>query len=312
MASRLALQLSMIGAISAFLSGGAIGQIVQCGGPQEHEYHCPADTRRGVTLLQETGRERCIRGYSWDYENGEIWVDVGCAGEFALASRAPIAWQDEEVPRGKYLLSCAADTSQPTYCVELPQASAELVRQTSDARCIEGKSWGLNARGLWLSNGCAADFIVQQRTQTEEDALTQRRLVECASLAGKRNFCHADARGGAELRMVVGHAPCKFGESWDFNAGGVWVDRGCHGVFEVAGVQEAGARSSMFPRCYLSVGEPLAAEWESECYALHLGKFASCNARNSCAELTANIRRGCVAKGSAAPEYCDKYRPNDE
>ena len=294
------------------LSRGAFGQTVSCGGLEDREYHCRVDTSRGVVLVQETGRVRCIRGYSWDYGDGEIWVDHGCAGEFALTSRAPVAWQEEQVPPGDYLISCEAGRLAPAYCVEMPEIRAELVRQRGDVPCLEGKNWGVNPRGLWLSNGCDADFVVKQRTQTGVDALSVRNLVECSSAQGKRNFCQADARGGAELKAVLGHAPCKFGESWDWNEGGVWVDQGCRGVFEVEGAPETGGRPAMFPRCYLSVGEPLAEEWEAECYALGLGKFVSCSARDRCAELTENIRRGCKAKGSTAPEFCEKYKPGDQ
>ena len=294
------------------LASQVAGQAVNCGGPDEREYHCRVDTSRGVILLQEVGRTRCIRGYTWDYGDGEIWVDHGCAAQFALASRAPVAWQEETTPVGKALASCAADTVTPIYCVEIPDMRAELVRERSDVPCREGKNWGVDARGLWLSRGCAADFLVKQYHATGQDALTVKQLVECRSAEGQRNFCAADARGGAVLRAVVGHAPCKPGASWDWNEGGVWVDHGCSGLFEVAGARETPGAPAMFPRCYLSVGEALAEEWEAECYALHPGKFASCNARNSCAALTAATRRGCKGKGDAAPEYCEKYRADDE
>ena len=297
--------------LSLLLPFASLAQTVTCGGREDREYRCPADTRNGVTLVQETGSARCIRGYSWDYEASEVWVDHQCAAVFALTSRAPIAWQEERVPAGAYLISCAAGT-ETEYCVQAPQVSAELVRKTGDARCVEGKSWDVDERGLWLAKGCEADFLVRQRTVTSQNALATRRLIECSSHAGQRNFCAADVRGGAELRAVLSHTPCQAGESWGSNDGGVWVDHGCHGLFEVTGVTAQGSRSGVFPFCYLTVGEALAAEWESECYALHLGKFASCNARQSCAELTANIRRGCKAKGDAAPAYCEKYLPDDE
>ena len=50
--------------------------MVLCGGPEPHEYHCSGDTSRGVTLLKETGTTACVRGYNWDYGDGEIWVDT--------------------------------------------------------------------------------------------------------------------------------------------------------------------------------------------------------------------------------------------
>ena len=308
-------RLLILAAFGIVGGSGAFGQTVSCGGPDTREYHCRVNTGHGVVLVQETGPVRCVRGYSWDYDDGEIWVDHGCAAEFALTSRAPVSWEEEEVPTGAQLFACmAANTPEAVYCAEMPDLSAELVRQRGDAKCLEGKTWGVDSRGLWLAKGCAADFVVRQRTQTGADPLSTRKLVECASVEGKRNFCQADARGGAELRAVLGHAPCKFRESWDWNEGGVWVDRGCHALFEVEGAPEAGMTQAMFPRCYLSVGEPLAEEWEAECYALGpgLGKFASCNARNSCAALTGTIRRGCTAKGDAAPAYCEKYKPDEE
>ena len=312
MASCLHLRFLALLASGVLLGDAVAGQTVPCGGREDREYRCRVETSHGVTLLQDVGRVRCIRGYTWDYGDGEVWVEGCCAGVFALASRAPMAWQEEQVPQGEYLISCEAPAGRAVYCEEMPQATAELVRQTGDARCVEEKSWGVDVRGLWVANACAADFLVKQRTETGGDLLSTLSLVECSSVDGKRSFCHADARGGATLRMVLGHAPCKAGVSWDANDGGVWVDHGCRGVFEVAGARETEGRPSMFPRCYLSVGEPLAAEWEAECYALRLGKFASCNARNSCRELTANIRRGCQAKGKLAPEYCEKYRADDE
>jgi len=218
-----------------------------------------------------------------------------------------VAWQEERVPDGEYLASCAANTTQLAYCVEAPQVRAELVRQVSDAPCREGKSWGVDAQGLWLSRGCMGDFLLKHETDDRRDAVNARRLVECKSADRRRSFCATDARGGATLAAVLGHSPCKQGESWDWNEGGVWVDHGCSGIFELAGIRDSSGAPALFPRCYLSVGEPLASEWEAECYALHLGKQVSCNARSSCAELTANIRRGCRAKGDVAPKFCAKY-----
>jgi hypothetical protein len=282
------------------------------GGAADREYHCRLDTSRGVTLVRETGRTHCIRGYSWDYDSGDIWTDHGCAAEFLLASRRPLNWETETPPQGEYLISCGREAGERDYCIEVPQASVELVRQTSNAKCVEGKSWGSDPRGIWVADGCTADFLVKNNLITDIDEAGTKRLVECSSTDGKRNFCQADTRGGAVLRMVVGHASCKFGESWDFSEGGVWVDHGCRGVFEVEGATETGQGSLSFRRCYSSVGETLASEWEAECYELRPGHFASCNARNSCAELTTTIRRACKARGEEAPDYCEKYLAETE
>ena len=52
---------------------------------------CDADTRGGVRLtrqFQDSGA--CVQGESWGYNDRAIWVDRGCAGEFALV-RGPRA-----------------------------------------------------------------------------------------------------------------------------------------------------------------------------------------------------------------------------
>lgn len=286
-------------------------QVLHCGGADGREHHCPVNTEQGVTLVRETGRVRCTRGYSWDYGGGEIWVANGCAGDFSLASRPPSNWEEEEVPQGSYLISCAGEGDEPVYCVRVSRVSAELVRQRGESRCKEGKNWGLDPEGLWVTKGCAADFLVKQKMLVDSNSLETVNLIECASVDGKRNFCQADARGGAVLRAILSHVPCKLGESWEWNEGGVWVDHGCHALFEVTGAPETDLGAPV-RRCYLSLGEPLASEWEAECYALHVGKFAPCNAKNSCAELSEAIRRGCAARGKSAPEFCEKYTDEGE
>ena len=34
----------------------------------------------------------------------------------------------------------------------------QLVRQLSNAACIEGRTWGRDARGVWVTDGCRAEF----------------------------------------------------------------------------------------------------------------------------------------------------------
>ena len=34
----------------------------------------------------------------------------------------------------------------------------QLVRQLSSAACIEGRTWGQDARGVWVTDGCRGEF----------------------------------------------------------------------------------------------------------------------------------------------------------
>jgi len=38
-----------------------------------------------------------------------------------------------------------------------------LIRQNSNAACIEGSTWGWNRAGIWVDRGCGAQFMVDRR-----------------------------------------------------------------------------------------------------------------------------------------------------
>jgi hypothetical protein len=48
------------------------------------------------------------------------------------------------------LHSCRVNTNQPI----------QFVRQRSDAQCIAGQTYGIDRGGVWVTNGCRADFAV--------------------------------------------------------------------------------------------------------------------------------------------------------
>jgi len=38
-------------------------------------------------------------------------------------------------------------------------AGVQLVRQISRSACIEGQTWGYARNGIWVSQGCRAEFL---------------------------------------------------------------------------------------------------------------------------------------------------------
>ena len=37
---------------------------------------------------------------------------------------------------------------------------AQLTKQLSKTPCVEGHNWGWDQRGVWVSRGCRAEFVV--------------------------------------------------------------------------------------------------------------------------------------------------------
>ncbi|MCS6781961.1 MAG: DUF3011 domain-containing protein [Gloeomargarita sp. SKYBB_i_bin120] len=61
---------------------------------------------------------------------------------------------------------------------------------------------------------------------------TQQRLT-CESINGRYKTCPVDARGGVRLERQLSNARCIENRTWGVNDRGIWVDKGCRGVFVV-------------------------------------------------------------------------------
>ena len=55
---------------------------------------------------------------------------------------------------------CESGDMRRHWCHEGIGAQVQLVRQRSDARCVRGRTWGVDRSGIWVDRGCRADFEV--------------------------------------------------------------------------------------------------------------------------------------------------------
>jgi hypothetical protein len=119
-----------------------------------------------------------------------------------------------------------------------PPGDVHLVRQLSDTQCIRGRSWGVDRQGLWVDRGCAGVFAVAGYGVGDGGPgpdWNQRFSIRCASSGYQYQFCAVDlGRGGrAYLDQQTSGTSCVEGETWGWNRAGIWVDRGCAGVFVI-------------------------------------------------------------------------------
>ena len=56
--------------------------------------------------------------------------------------------------------TCMSDNQRYNYCRVDTNNSVRLVRQISISSCDQGRSWGYDARGVWVDRGCSAEFEV--------------------------------------------------------------------------------------------------------------------------------------------------------
>lgn len=163
---------------------------------------------------------------------------------YALALFAPAA--------GAQTILCESDSQRTRYCDADTRGGVRLVEQHSRGACVEGRSWGYDRRGIWVSNGCRAEFELGGYRQSYRDDDYRDRddrryddrdrgsqyvdRVRCESQDQSTERCPIPGgRGGARIEIAeqLSRAPCRFGTSWGYDRRSIWVSDGCRAEFFV-------------------------------------------------------------------------------
>ena len=57
-------------------------------------------------------------------------------------------------------VTCSSKVGETTHCAADTSRGVVLARSYGTAACLLGKTWGYDDRGVWVSDGCVADFLV--------------------------------------------------------------------------------------------------------------------------------------------------------
>lgn len=152
---------------------------IQCSSVGSRPATCAVPWRDAV-LVRQTSRSECVEGRTWGSRRGQIWVDRGCAGVFAAAGRPGAGpgqghgpgpghggggWAPGPDWNKDIRVRCGSPQYRYNMCqVDTGRGSRVFVnRQLSNTRCVEGRNWGWNRAGIWVDQGCSAEFVVQRR-----------------------------------------------------------------------------------------------------------------------------------------------------
>ncbi|HET9836510.1 MAG TPA: DUF3011 domain-containing protein [Rhodanobacteraceae bacterium] len=119
----------------------------------------------GARIVQQISDSACVRGRSWGFARGGIWVDRGCRARFAPAGYQQTGWHPGPNWNRRFEVRCSSSGYDYQMCrVDVGRnGRVYLRRQTSDSACVEGRSWGYNRAGVWVNRGCAGEFTVDRR-----------------------------------------------------------------------------------------------------------------------------------------------------
>jgi hypothetical protein len=201
---------------------------VRCESTDGRYRECSLDGIGRISLTRQFSDTNCVLGKNWGFRDGVVWVDEGCRGEFALVERG------FHGRTGGKLVVCESQDGKRARCNTSTSDGVAVVRQFSRSSCIQGRSWGYDADGIWVDEGCRAEFVVgAHRFDPGYRVERLDRLVMCESRDGKPQRCEADTGGGVQVVRQISNTPCRFGEQWGYDDGGIWVAGGCRAEFAV-------------------------------------------------------------------------------
>jgi len=203
------------------------GRVVHCIATESGRTYCgAAHVRYGIVGEPPTA---CVEGRTWGFDDRGVWVTGGCVADFRpIVADQPVERSTYVTPSGN-LVHCVATASGRTYCGR-PHERYVIAGQP-DAACVEGSTWGVDDRGVWVTGGCNADFTVaEDRPATRVYQADNARVVHCVSTETGRTYC-----GTEHTRYVIRGASnpaCVEGRTWGVDDRGVWVTSGCNADFD--------------------------------------------------------------------------------
>ncbi|HWW61683.1 MAG TPA: DUF3011 domain-containing protein [Thermoanaerobaculia bacterium] len=203
------------------------GTRLTCESLNNIRHTCRARINGEVVLARRLSDNACVRGKSWGVRNNAIWVDDGCRAEFLIRDGGTL-----QTANARTLL-CESSNNGRNRCSADTSYGVQLTRQISRNNCQLNRDWGYDQSGIWVDNGCRAEFTVggYRNAGYGSMASSARPTLTCESTNGRRHYCTANTSYGVSLLRQLSDSSCVRGDSWGYDRDGVWVDKGCRAEF---------------------------------------------------------------------------------
>ena len=198
------------------------GPRITCSSDNGRRNWCDIGRARDAQLVRQISGSACIQGQTWGVDGRGLWVDNGCRAEFVIGRGGPPS----------QTINCSSNDGRRNWCDIGRARDAQLVRQISGSPCIQGRTWGVDGRGLWVDGGCRADFAIGGGGFGPPQPPPPQ-VVTCSSDNGRRNWCDVGGRRDIRLSRQISGSACIQGQTWGIDRRGIWVDNGCRAEFFV-------------------------------------------------------------------------------
>lgn len=143
--------------ISLLAPAAFADNVFRCESDYGRRHVCTFEGWGRAALSRQLSRTACVEGRTWGREGrNAVWVSNGCRADFIVAREE----HREEHRRERETIVCESDRDDRHFCRADTQWGVRLSRQLSRRDCIRDRTWGFNDRGIWVSNGCRAEFVL--------------------------------------------------------------------------------------------------------------------------------------------------------
>jgi hypothetical protein len=197
---------------------------VTCESQGNRYRNCRVNTRGSARLERQLSETPCIYGRTWGFDYNSVWVDRGCRGRFVVAGTGG-GWEIGEYGRR---VTCESHGDKYQFCAATTRGDVRVVRQISSTPCRPGRNWGFNAQGIWVANGCRAEFEVGYG---DVQWTNGNRRVRCESEDNRYRRCRVWTYGEVTIYRQLSQTQCRRNTTWGYDSNGIWVNDGCRADF---------------------------------------------------------------------------------
>jgi hypothetical protein len=208
---------------------------VRCDSTDGHYHECSAGPAEYVTIARQWSKTKCVRGDNWGYRDGMIWVDEGCRADFnvvPLGMTSSGSYDNNRRPSrmATQTVVCESLDGHRRHCSADTSGGVRITKRLSKSACDFKNDWGYDQNGVWVANGCRAEFQVRSNNRMVSQSMADDVLV-CESENGRRKVCPANTRFGVTVNRQLSDSECIYGRTWGYDSTGIWVTSGCRAEF---------------------------------------------------------------------------------
>lgn len=148
--------------IISLLTTAVFAETFRCESKDNRRHECSFETLGRVEIQRQLSIAGCVEGSTWGREGRHrVWVSDGCRADF-------VVHRDRDEDRGDHrdrdrrgrVVTCESDYDSRHRCTVDTEGGVRLSRQLSRTNCVLNRTWGYDDRGIWVKNGCRAEFWV--------------------------------------------------------------------------------------------------------------------------------------------------------